>query len=250
MKNIKETKNSTCGTCYICTRSQKIWACVVLCGIFVCGFMTGVSVWGYKHANTADSAVYSEKVSSCQMREKALLVNIHPDIDDTWSDAADLHKRNADVYDDLIRWGCEDNQKRYEELRDAEFSVSDVLKRTHDNENPCKVIENTLLNQIDNSCMDSSKCHLRNAAVYSKIVEDGCPDTQQKYARLALDELQIADGVRVNDGEVYQDEMRSTVNTYKKLQMQNEAKKYIKKVEKLVNPGIDFIMELQRVIEE
>ena len=32
--------------------------------------------------------------------------------------------------------------------------------------------------------------------------------------------------------------------------MQNEAKKYIKKVEKLVNPGVDFIMELQRVIEE
>ena len=54
----------------------------------------------------------------------------------------------------------------------------------------------------------------------------------------------------VSCDEVSREEMRYTVDTYKKLQMQNEAKKYLNKVEKLVNPGIDFIMELQRVIEE
>ena len=66
----------------------------------------------------------------------------------------------------------------------------------------------------------------------------------------ALNEIQIAEGVRVRDGELSESEVKNTVNTYKKLQMQNEARKYIQKAEKLINPGVDFIMELQRVIEE
>ena len=229
------------------SRRQRILAWIALVGIFVCGMMAGAFIWQTKTVYTADSGVHTE-MHACQMRENALLVNVVQGIDDSWPDAANLHKRNADIYDRLVKWGCQENSVKYQELRDAEFSVWDVLSKVSEN-NPCSVIESTLLSNV-HECGDSSKCHLENAEVYSKMVEDGCAENRGKYARKALDELQIAEGVRIDDSNVDRYQIRSTVNTYKKLQMQNEAKKYLNKVEKLVNPGIDFIMELQRVIEE
>lgn len=249
--NIKKVSGETC---YICSRKHKIFAWFVLFGIFLCGMLTGVSLWGYKHAHTADYGVESANLLPCQMRENALMAQLNQNIDDGWVDtAANAHKQNADVYDNLMRWGCTENQKKYEELRDAEFSVFDVLKRangsrTEEQDKPCQVIERTLIETI-HTCPDS-QCHLYNAEVYSKIAEDGCPENSEKYKQMALDELQISEGVRVNDGELSERDVRTTVNTYKKLQMQNEARRYIKKAEKLINPGVDFIMELQRVIEE
>ncbi len=233
------------------SRRQRILAWLALIGIFICGMMAGAFIWQTKSTHTADSGVQTE-VDVCKMRENALLANLRTDIDDSAEWAANDHKHNADIYDKLIRWGCGDKSDKYQELRDAEFAAFDVLRKIKDeniDNSPCGVIERTLLSTI-HDCYDSPNCHLDNAEIYSKIAEDGCPANQQKYAQKALDELQISEGVRINETDVNRGEIRSTVNTYKKLQMQNEAKKYIKKVEKLVNPGIDFIMELQRVIEE
>jgi len=236
------------------SKKQQVLSWLALCGIFVCGVMAGAFIWESKTRYTAESDVQKNLVS-CEMREKALLANLYTNIDDSnFMMAADAHKHNADIYDKLIKWGCQEHVAKYKDSREAEFQTFDVLRRIDDeggdDKRPCSVIERTLLNNIIDSCGDSSKCHLQNAAVYSKIVEDGCAEYQQKYVQKALDELQIAEGVRVDDADVNGSEMRTTVNTYKKLQMQNEARKYIKKMEKLVNPGVDFIMELQRVIEE
>ncbi|MBQ6736643.1 MAG: hypothetical protein IJQ90_04130 [Alphaproteobacteria bacterium] len=247
MKNNNKTSNR-----YGYSRWQRILAWVALIGIFICGMMAGAFIWQSKTGYTADSGVQME-VDACQMREKALLANIGQNIDDSWPDAANYHRRNADIYDRLVKWGCQENAGKYQEMRDAEFQVWDALneirKESVDN-NPCDVIERTLLSNVIYNCGDSPDCHLQNAEIYSKIVEDGCKENQQRYAQKALDELQIAEGVRIDDSNVQKGEIRATINTYKKLQMQNEAKKYLNKVEKLVNPGIDFIMELQRVIEE
>ena len=152
-----------------------------------------------------------------------------------------------------MRWGCTENQKKYEESRDAEFSVFYALQNamgavSEGQDKPCQVIERTLKGNI--STCSGSECHLSNAEVYSKMSEDGCPENSEKYKQMALNELQIAEGVRIKDGDLSEYDVRTTVNTYKKLQMQNEARRYIKKAEKLINPGVDFIMELQRVIEE
>lgn len=247
MKNNTKVENR-----YGYSRRQRILAWLALIGIFVCGMMAGAFIWQTKSAHTADSGVQME-INACQMREKALLANIVQSIDDSWPDAANIHRRNADIYDRLVKWGCQENAVKYQEMRDAEFQVWDALneikKESVDN-NPCDVIERTLLSNVIYDCGDSPDCHLQNAEIYSKIVEDGCKENQQRYAQKALDELQIAEGVRIDDSNVKKGEIRATINTYKKLQMQNEAKKYLNKVEKLVNPGIDFIMELQRVIEE
>jgi len=247
---IKNTKTSV----KTYSRRQRILSWVVLFGIFVCGIMAGAFVWQSKTRYTAESAVQKD-LSACEMREKALLANLYTNINDTnLKYAIEAHQHNKNIYNRLVRWGCTENKEKYKELEQAEFATFEVLNQIDDanldNRRPCNIIETTLLANIMHDCGDSSDCHLQNAAIYSKIVEDGCVENQQQYGRKALDELQIAEGVRINETEVGMGEMRTTVNTYKKLKMQNEARKYIQKMEKLVEPGVDFIMELQRVIEE
>jgi hypothetical protein len=232
------------------SRKQRICAWLVLIGIFVCGMMAGAFMWQTKNVCTVKSGVQPE-LSACEMRENALVAKLNSNIDDSNRHAYELHEHNMHIYNHLYKNGCPENHNKYAKLADAERSVLAALgdvKKTLGEDKPCEIIESTLLQYV-NEC-DEPNCHLHNAEIYSKIVEDGCSENQNKYGQMALNELQIADGVRVNDTDVNRDEIRSTVNTYKKLQMQNEAKKYLNKVEKLVNPGIEFIMELQRVIEE
>ena len=249
MRNSTKVENR-----YGYSRRQRIWAWLVLVGIFVCGMMAGAFIWQTKTAHTSDSGLQAE-IDACQMRENALAANLNKGIDDSSEWAANAHKHNADIYDRLAKWGCKENSDKYIEMRDAEFATFDVLNRIWNknivDDTPCAVIEKSLLSNIDDCGVGyTSECHLRNAEVYSKIAEDGCQENQQKYAQKALDELKISEGVRINETDLDRGEIRATVNTYKKLQMQQEAKKYLNKVEKLVNPGIDFILELQRIIEE
>lgn len=257
----KQNKVCTCDNCYICTRAQKVWAWLALFGIFFCGVMTGYSLWGHKAPQNkpkVESVNHIGKVrkflekhqNPCKMREDALLQRVRiGDNLDVWD-----HDNNAKIYVLLSKQACTENQQKYFDLADAEYKVVNALRAAETvdvvEDKPCTVIERNLIESVSSGCGTSSDCHLNNAAILSKIAEDGCPENSEMYKQRALDELQIADGVRVNEDDINRGEMRSTVNTYKKLQMQNEAKKYIKKVEKLVNPGVDFIMELQRVIEE
>ena len=262
MKKQIKSEICRCDNCYICTRSQKIWAWLALIGIFFCGVMTGYSLWGGRNTKTQpkiENVSHKNVVrkfldkhpNPCKMREDALLQKVYIADDLTvWQ-----HEENAKIYTLLSKKACTENQQKYYDLADAEYKVVEVLRAVETAEKtvqdkPCAVIEKSLLKQLSYGCGTNSQCYLDNAAVLSKIAEDGCPENSEMYKQRALNELQVAEGVRVDEDDINEGEMRSTVNTYKKLQMQNEARKYINKVEKLVNPGVEFIMELQRVIEE
>lgn len=254
----QESKNTTC---FLCTRSQRLWAAFALMGLFICGIMVGMSVFGKHGLTSSDKPVVQEQEARihkvrnfmkkqhepCEMREEALLPRIVVGDDLSVYD----HENNVKIYSLLAHQGCPENQQKFADLTLSEASVVSALRIADgnvaiDSGQPCAVIEQTLLNEI---CNDYS-CHLHNAEVYSKMSEDGCPENSEIYKQKALNELQIADGIRVNEDDLSRGDIRATVNTYKKLQMQNEARKYIKKAEKLINPGVDFIMELERVIEE
>ncbi len=243
MKKYTEVKNN----CYVCTRTHKILAWIALIGIFLCGMMTGISLWGYKHVQSAESAVYS---ISDSVKNKQTCAEIEEKLLEYISD--DDYAQNLKIYNVLSVRGCEDNRARFSELAVREHMLLNTMDEVFNNtvaERPCQVIERQLTEELVPGYANSYG-HSRNAKIYSQMAEDGCPENAKKYAQMALNELQIAEGIRVDENDIDKGEMLSTVNTYKKLQMQNEAKKYIKKVEKLVDPGIDFIMELQRVIEE
>ena len=235
------------------SRRQRICAWLALIGIFVCGMMAGAFIWQTKSTHTADSGTPSviehfvERDNiPCYVKEQALQEKL------TGND----HQYNARIYDTLEKIGCEKNKEKFANFAKSERELFDALYYVEngkhvvdfDNVAPCKIIETTLKERI-HDCY-TPRCYLDNAEIYSKLAEDGCPENAEEYKNKALKELDIADGVRVDETDIGTNEIRSTVNTYRKLQMQNEAKKYLNKVEKLVNPGIDFIMELQRVIEE
>ena len=246
MKNLKDTNNHY-------SLKHRILSWSVLIGIFICGIMVGAINWGNKPVNTADSGVQAnvaqedEDVPPCRLLEEALLENINGRINNGDWDADEKHDANARVYERLVKVGCSENVEKYKSLVESEIEIAENLRVV--NNKGKKSVDDFDDSVIAEWCSNAN-CHLNNAKIYSKMAEDGCPGNKEVNTKKALDELQIAEGVRIDEREIGNNEIRTTVNTYKKLQMQNEAKKYLNKVEKLVNPGIDFILELQRVIEE
>ena len=250
MKNIKEPTYSL---------RHKILSWAVLIGIFICGVIIGATTFqsrpmhkGMELANkNAIEAFVERNNMPCRVKEEKLQQML------TEND----HWYNARIYERMEKIGCEQNKEKFanfakselelaEAIRYVEYGEENISVENNENAKPCAIIERQLRYELDRSDNASAWSHSRNAAVYSKMSEDGCPENSEKYKQLALNELEIADGIKVRENNVSEDEMLYTVDTYKKLQMQQEAKKYINKVEKMVNPGIDFIMELQRIIEE
>lgn len=234
------------------SRRKKILMWFVFIGIFVCGMMAGAFLWQSKNIRATNSNINNENVDTCVRLEEALLENIRYNINNAGPDADNIHEINAKIYDRIAAVGCPEHVARYKEMAESERKIAENLRMVDRNidEKPCMVIERNLQMRIQDKCWDSPRCYIDNAEIYSKMAEDGCPENKDVNTRKALDELQIAEGVRVNEENIGQNEIRSAINTYKKLQMQNEAKKYLNKVEKMINPGIDFILELQKVIEE
>ena len=120
----------------------------------------------------------------------------------------------------------------------------------------CEKIEYVLSGRL--ACQDgtehcmSSEDHINNAQIYANLSERGCPENSEKYKQLAKQELEIARAI--NDDSMKegyeQDESVQIVETYKRLQMQQEAERMIEKAKKLTNPAIDFIIQLEKIIEE
>jgi len=269
---MKKTENKE--TCFLCTRSQRIWAAVALGGLFLCGMMAGFSIWGDNNRlgrNTAITQAKSgslhriydilqKRKNSCEMREDALLQRVN--IGEHLSEGD--HHENARIYALLVSQGCQENQEKFKELAIDEESVANALRATYVNEpnRACETIEQTLLGRIRDCEHDydspyhgtsveimKNKCYTSNTEVYVMLMEKGCPENAQNYKQMAYNQLQIADGVLPDSG-MNESVVRERVDVYKKLQMRNEAKKYLQKAERLINPGVDFIMELQHIIEE
>ena len=80
--------------------------------------------------------------------------------------------------------------------------------------------------------------------------ERGCAENSEKYKELAAQELEIARALTDDNVSENQNEATEMVETYKRLHMQQEAAKMLEKAKKLTNPAIDFIIQLEKIIEE
>lgn len=117
----------------------------------------------------------------------------------------------------------------------------------------CKAIENHLIHKLicndeNHPCMNEQH-HIYDAQIYANLAERGCAENSAKFKELAKQELEVARAL-TDDNLVNKDESIEIVETYKRLQMQAEAEKMIEKAKKLTNPAIDFIIELEKIIEE
>ena len=113
----------------------------------------------------------------------------------------------------------------------------------------CGKIEMLLTNRLYHDGNPDVEAHIDNAKIYANLSERGCPENSVKYKNLAKQELEIA---RALDDDKLEDRQDSIeiVETYKRLQMQAEAERMIEKAKKLTNPAIDFIIQLEKIINE
>lgn len=113
----------------------------------------------------------------------------------------------------------------------------------------CGKIEMLLKERLYHVGDQYAESHIENAKIYANLSERGCAENSQKYKELAKQELEIARALN-DDNLRNQEDSIEIVETYKRLQMQAEAEKMIEKAKKLTNPAIDFIIQLEKIIEE
>ena len=113
----------------------------------------------------------------------------------------------------------------------------------------CGKIEMLLTNRLYHDGDPDAEAHIDNAKIYANLSERGCPENSEKYKALAKQELEIARALNDDDLQDRKDSVE-IVETYKRLQMQAEAERMIEKAKKLTNPAIDFIIQLEKIIEE
>ena len=113
----------------------------------------------------------------------------------------------------------------------------------------CGKIEEILSKRLNPADSLNANYHIDNAKIYANLSERGCPENSEMYKAMAAQELEIVRAL--NDDKLYDDqESIEIVETYKRLKMQAEAARMIEKAKKLTNPAIDFIIQLEKIIEE
>ena len=194
---------------------------------------------------------------TCEAIEK-LLKN---ELSDENSLDLDAHKNNMDVYTRLAKNGCEKNRGSYAKMAQREQEIMVALDRemvvdevVEDGKSTCAEIERVLTMKLRcrgkyETCFDVDD-HVRNAQIYANLSERGCAENSQKYKELATQELEIARALTDDNVSQNQHEATEMVETYKRLHMQQEAAKMLEKAKKLTDPAIDFIIQLEKIIEE
>lgn len=113
----------------------------------------------------------------------------------------------------------------------------------------CAEIEELLLERIEwMNDSQSQDTHIDRAKIYANLSERGCPENSEKYVTLAKQELEIARALA--DDEFENHETIEVVETYKRLNMQAAAEEIFETAKKLTNPAIDFILEVEKIINE
>lgn len=202
---------------------------------------------GHIQAKIEVVATPEKKLSTCEKIEKLLLRNLY---------AADSqnpydHNQNAELYNKLSQHGCPENSDAYKQLVAQETAIANALgapaQNLSNNMRTCEEIELVLQNQIF-EYPSNSHDRMQNAEIYSTMAERGCPENAQKYKELALRQIDVVSAVS-DEQELIQNK-EAIVDTYEKLQMQEAARNFLNKIDKLINPATDFIFELERVINE
>lgn len=145
------------------------------------------------------------------------------------------------------------NKVYSENCLNREFEQPKPQPKVEDKKLPdatCAKIEALLERQLNDVQSMYSEDHIINAQIYANLSERGCADNSAKYKELAKQELEIARALNDDNVDKYRDESIEMVETYKRLKMQQEAEKMIEKAKKLTNPAIDFIIQLEKIIEE
>ena len=250
-KSTKSQKQQTRGATAITravvvhNRRQRFWGIVALAGLFFCGFMLGMDVQHkYPKPNTDNNIVNVDNaVPACEVVENILLMDVYPDGSIDFDDP----EHNVNIYRKLLEVGCPENHEKYEQMMIRENEIVSALNRQPSQRN-CETIEDILSRQLIDKNTPSFYSHMGNAKIYANLSERGCPENHSKYTELARQELEIARALE--DDRLSNQDTIEVVETYKRIQMQKAAQEILDKAKKLTNPAIDFIIELEKIVNE
>ena len=228
---------------------SRFWFVFVM--LFICGFMTGVGIANWNHAVRAKKVVEQQPIEqTCQAIEKVLLSRLRNDDADCIAVKDDL-----DILRKLATYGCDENREKYKQEIDNKNAILDVacdgvFSGYNDvPEKSCRIIEESLQEKLgDNYPQMRADERIERAKIYAVMAERGCPEHSAEYVEAAKKELEIARGI--SDDKLGERETIEVVETYKRLKMQQDAEEIFNKAKKLTNPAIDFIMQVEKIINE
>lgn len=227
------------------TKSQKIYGWLAFIALFICGMMVGMGM-SQQHAlskqNVGHTTQSRESKKTCAVIEEIQLGWL---VDEN-SPIVQDHQSNLRVYEILVQHGCPENQDKYRTAIAREMEIIDALSGQQNLMSTCEQIEVALLEQLPDGNYSDNR--IDRAKIYANLSERGCPENSQKYVALAQQELEIARALQ--DDKFSEDDTIEVVETYKRLNMQAAAQEIFDVAKKLTNPAIDFILEVEKIINE
>ncbi len=225
----------------------KVWTVFII--LFICGAFVGVGIanWGHslKLKTDAEQQKGAEELTSCQAIERVLLEQVNHN-DNSCSD----NKYDLETYKKLVAYGCPENREKFlQAAQNLNAVIAVTCTEYVPADKTCLQIEGHLNSKLGSYYVEmSADEHIERAKIYAVMAERGCPENSAKYTELAKKELEVARGIsddKFNEGETIE-----VVETYKRLKMQQDAEEIFNKAKKLTNPAIDFIMQVEKIINE
>lgn len=219
----------------------KIW--FVFGALFVCGLLAGVGVanWGRKiQMNRASNVPVAQE--SCAAVEGVLMDKL------SGANDCDSVLFDLEVYKKLAMYGCQENREVYVQMMQNKNAIA-VAVCENMNDSTCAQIEKNLQDRLPAPYADmTADERIDRAKIYAVMAERGCPENSARYVEMAKQELDIARGI--SDDRFNQEDTIEVVETYKRLKMQSDAEEIFEKAKKMTNPAIDFIMQIEKIINE
>ncbi len=224
MKKISTTKYET-----TVPTSRKVWGVLALAGLFTCGVFIGTTLNNNRTLD-ADSRVIEFSETACS----DIIGKIRDATD------ADLLEELKDVYNDNCA-GRVIPVKPVVSQNDTDVDDTSV--------STCERIEQLLQWRLSSERTSDPDAHLNNADTYARLAERGCPENVDKYRAMAAREIEIATALQPVE---YMDDrdVANVVEVYKKVKMQAAAQQVIDTLQKVSEPTIDFILKLEKIVNE
>ncbi len=181
--------------------------------------------------------------ATCVVIEELLAERLFPE--DSHDEMA--HEENIKIYEKMVMNGCSENQMKYHKMAQREREILAALQQSGTVQQTCEQIESLLIGQLPRANAYSDDRIMR-AKIYANLSERGCAENSAKYVEMAKQELEIARALE--DDEFDNNETIEVVETYKRLNMQAAAEEIFETAKKLTNPAIDFILEVEKIINE
>ena len=211
---------------------QRILSVVALIGLVACGVMIGVAISKKQHNTVSQDTGMHMTEWNCRDIISRMTAS-----DTSAEQLAELNK----IYNDNCAGRVFDKPVVKEEVEDVAVREGGQLKET------CLVVEEALLEYLP-FAENRPDTRIERAKIFANLSERGCPENSAKYVEMAKQELAVARALL--DDEFSEGHTIEVVETYKRLNMQAAAEEIFETAKKLTDPAIDFIIQVEKIINE